>query len=82
MQVASKSSAAEAWSTIEVLFTSQTCARAVNTRLALATTKKGAMKATEYIAKMRALGDEMVVVGRPLEEEELVEYILAGLDEE
>jgi hypothetical protein len=82
MQVASKSSAAEAWSTIEVLFTSQTRARAVNTRLALATTKKGAMKATEYIAKMRALGNEMAVAGRPLEEEELVEYILAGLDEE
>jgi hypothetical protein len=82
MQVASKSSAAEAWSTIEVLFTSQTRARAANTRLALATTKKGAMKATEYIAKMRALGNEMAAVGRPLEEEELVEYILAGLDEE
>jgi hypothetical protein len=40
------------------------------------------MKATEYIAKMRALGDEMAAAGRPLEEEELVEYILAGLDEE
>jgi hypothetical protein len=40
------------------------------------------MKATEYTAKMHALGDEMAAVGRPLQEEELVDYILARLDEE
>ena len=29
---------------------------------------------------MRALGDEMAAAGRPLEDEELVEYILTSLD--
>jgi hypothetical protein len=31
---------------------------------------------------MKALGDDMAAAGRPLEDEELVEYILTGLGEE
>jgi hypothetical protein len=81
-QVAAKPTAAEAWATIEMMFASKTRAHAVNTRLALATTCKGAMTVTEYIGKMRSLSDEMAAAGRPLEDEELVEYILTGLDEE
>jgi hypothetical protein len=52
----------------------------VNTRMALANTKMGNTSMAEYFAKMRALGDEMNAAGRKLEDEELVEYILAGLD--
>nr|CAD1824304.1 unnamed protein product [Ananas comosus var. bracteatus] len=81
-QVAAKQSAAEVWTAIEVMFASKTRARAVNTRLALATAQKGNMTVTEYVGKMRALGDEMAAAGRPLEDDELVEYILTGLDEE
>jgi hypothetical protein len=62
------------------MFSSQTRARVVNTRMALANTKKGNTSTAEYFTKMRALGDEMNVAGRKLEDEELVEYILAGLD--
>lgn len=40
------------------------------------------MTITEYVGKMRTLGDEMAAVGRPLEEEELIEYIFTGLDME
>jgi hypothetical protein len=80
IQVATKEIAAEAWQAIETMFASKTRARAVNTRLALATTQKGNMTVTEYIGKMRFLGDEMAAAGRPLEDDELVEYILTGLD--
>lgn len=62
------------------MFSSQTRARAVNTRLALSTFHKGNMLVAEYVEKMRSLGDEMATVGRPLEDDELVEYILTGLD--
>ena len=62
------------------MFSSQTRARAVNTRLALATTQKGSMTVAEYVGKMKTLGDEMAAAGRPLEDEELIEYILTGLD--
>jgi hypothetical protein len=36
----------------------------------------------EYVNKMRSLTDEMAIAGRVIEEEELVEYILAGLGQE
>jgi hypothetical protein len=69
-----------AWSEIESLFSSQMRARVVNTRLALATTQKGSSTLTEYFNKMRSLAKEMVVAGRRLDDDELVEYILTGLD--
>jgi hypothetical protein len=40
------------------------------------------MTVTGYIGRMKALSDEMAAAGRKLEDDELVEYILIGLDEE
>lgn len=65
-QVVMKQTAAAAWSTIEAMFSSQTRARAVNTRIALATTQKGNLSVAEYVGKMRSLGDDMAAAGRPL----------------
>lgn len=81
-QVATKETTAQLWSAIEAMFSSRTRARAVNTRLSLATAQKGNQSVAEYVGKMRALGDEMSLAGRPLEEEELVEYIIQGLEAE
>jgi hypothetical protein len=39
------------------------------------------MSVAEYIGRMKALGDEMATAGRRLEDDELLEYILTGLDE-
>jgi len=78
-QIAAKKTAATTWSAICAMFSSQTRARAVNTRLALVTAHKGQQTIATYVGKMRALGDEMAAAGRPLEDEELVEYILTGL---
>ena len=80
IQVATKEIAAEAWQAIETMFASQTRARAVNTRLAPATAHKGNSRVAEYFVKMRGLADEMAAAGRALEDDELVEYILTGLD--
>jgi hypothetical protein len=66
-QVMTCKTAAAAWKTIENSFGSQTRARTVNVRIA-------------YVNKMCALGDEMASAGKPLDDEELVSYILAGLD--
>lgn len=82
IQVTSAKTAAEAWHSIEAMFASQTRARAVNLRLALSTTKKGSMTVAEYYTKMKGYGDEMAAAGRPLQDEEMVEYILTGLEEE
>ncbi|XP_012704544.1 uncharacterized protein LOC101781617 [Setaria italica] len=79
-QVSAKESAAELWSAIEAMYSSRTRAHAVNTRVALATTQKGNQTVAEFVGKMWSLGDEMAAAGRPLEEEELMEYILTDLD--
>ena len=81
-QVNASETASEAWRIIEGIFASQSRARAVNVRMALSSTKKGSMTATEYFTKMKNLGDEMAAAGRPLKDDEIVEYILAGLDED
>jgi hypothetical protein len=82
-QVATKITAANAWKEIKGMLLSQTRSRVVNTCLQLATTQKGMnMSVAEYVNKMRSLVDEMAAVGRVLEEEELVEYILTGLGTE
>lgn len=62
------------------MFASQSRARVINTRMALATTSKGTSSATEYYTKMKGLADEMASASKRLEDEELVSYILAGLD--
>jgi hypothetical protein len=81
-QVSSVTIAAEAWKEIQGMFASQTRAQTVNTRLSLGNTRKGDMSVAEYFGKMKALGDEMKAAGRHLDDEELVEYIITGLDEE
>lgn len=68
-QVAAKMTAADAWAEIESMFSSQTRARTVNTRMALSNTKKDNMTVAEYYGKMRALGDEMMAAGYRLEDE-------------
>jgi hypothetical protein len=50
--------------------------------MALATTQKGSSSADEYVAKMKTLADEMASAGKKLDDEELISYILAGLDYE
>lgn len=50
--------------------------------MALATASKGASTVVEYYAKMKTLADEMASVGRRLEDDEMVSYILTGLNDD
>lgn len=71
-------SAREAWLTLERLFLSQSKARTMQLRMALQTTKKGAMTIEEYFLKMRSLTDHLSAVGQIVTDEDLQMYILAG----
>jgi hypothetical protein len=51
-------------------------------RMALAMTHKGALSVAEYLAKMQSLANNMTATGKPLDVEDLVQYILAGLNED
>nr|AAU90262.1 integrase core domain containing protein [Oryza sativa Japonica Group]ABF97857.1 retrotransposon protein, putative, Ty1-copia subclass, expressed [Oryza sativa Japonica Group] len=81
-QVISMESAAQVWKAITEMLSSQSRARALNTRLALATTLKGDLSVSDYISKMKVLADEMAFAGKPLDDEELISYVLAGLDDD
>jgi hypothetical protein len=48
----------------------------------LATTKKNQLSIAEYYSKMCSLADDMASTGTPLRDDELVSYILTGLDED
>jgi membrane protease subunit (stomatin/prohibitin family) len=63
-----------------ILVDDQTCS--INTRIALAITKKGDLSISEYVSKIRSLGDNMVNVTKPIDNNELISYILAGLDKD
>jgi hypothetical protein len=52
LQVGAAETSAALWAAVDEIFSSQTRARAVNIRIALATTKKGAMTTSEYMSKM------------------------------
>jgi hypothetical protein len=75
-------SSVQAWSTLSELYSSQLQARSVNTRIALATTKKNQLSVSDYYAKMSTYADELAASGTPLCDDEFVAYLLAGLDEE
>jgi hypothetical protein len=68
--------AAEVWGAIKTMFASRS-----RTRVSLARTRKENLTTVQYFTKMKGFADELAAAGRPLDEEELVEYLLAGLDE-
>jgi hypothetical protein len=67
---------------LEEQFTSQMRARVIRTCMALANTHKGILSVVEYLAKMQSLNNDMATAGKPLDDEDMVQYILAGLDED
>jgi hypothetical protein len=44
--------------------------------------KKGNNFIAEYVGKARTLADEMTLTGKKIDDEELISYILTGLDYE
>jgi hypothetical protein len=80
VRIAALPLAVKVWKHIENSFASKSCARVINTRMALATTQKGSSTIAEYIAKMKSLADDMVSARKKLHDEELNSYILADLD--
>jgi hypothetical protein len=64
VQITALPTAAAVWKHLETLFASQSRARVINTRMALATTQKSSSSAAEYVLKMKTLADEMASAGK------------------
>ena len=80
VQVSSCEHAAEVWSAVTDMFASQSKSRILQIRSQLSREKKGDSSAAAYYSKMKSLADELAAVGRRLDDDEIIEYILNGLN--
>ncbi|CAN1165745.1 Retrovirus-related Pol polyprotein from transposon RE1 [Linum perenne] len=78
--VARSSTAQMAWLSIDKAFQSQTRARRMAMRGQLQSITKGALSMMEYIEKKLALADSLAETLHPVADEDLIGYILDGLD--
>jgi hypothetical protein len=71
---------AEAWKAINAMFKTASRTKAQQLREKLNDTKKLTMIADQYFTKMKGFSSELSALGKPIEEEELLGYLLHGLD--
>ena len=81
-QIVTYDTASGVWQAIHGMFASQSRSRVILLRNKLSTTRKGDMSCANYYARMKGYADEMAAAGKRLEDDEVISYILAGLDSE
>ena len=81
-QVVNYTTSMAVWNGLEENFSSRSCARILQIRTQLATAMKGNKTTNEYFQFIRKLTNELVVTGQPLNHDDFITYILAGLNHE
>ncbi|XP_062230107.1 uncharacterized protein LOC133927695 [Phragmites australis] len=72
----------DAWHALENMFTSSSHARVMQILMQLATFQKKDMNIFNYFRKIKHFADTLSAIGKPLEDEELIAYLLRGLRSE
>ncbi|RVW58434.1 Retrovirus-related Pol polyprotein from transposon RE1 [Vitis vinifera] len=73
-------SAREVWSSLANKFASQSRTRVHHLKRKLQTLHQGSMKCTDFLEKAKLVSDELAAVGKPLEDDDLMSYIVSGLN--
>ena len=81
-QMTQLTTSAQVWTTLHDLFASQNRARIMQLRYQLSNPKKNDLTASKYYRQMRGFADAMASIGKPLQDDEVLGYILAGLGPE
>ena len=81
-QMTLMTTSAAVWAALHDMFSSQNKARLMQMHLQLSNLKKKDFTATEYFNKMKGFADAMVSIGKPLGDDEILGYMLAGLGSE
>ncbi|KAK1699085.1 hypothetical protein QYE76_015782 [Lolium multiflorum] len=72
-------SSAEVWEAINAHVSVSSKSRIQHLRTALVETKKNDMSADKYFSKMKGIAQELAAAGKPLDDDELVGYVLTNL---
>lgn len=80
VQVSSCEHAAELWTAITDMFSSQSRSRVLQLHSQLTREKKGEFSASAYYSKMKGVTDELAAIGKKIGDDELINFILNGLD--
>jgi hypothetical protein len=68
------------WAAITKMFVSQSCSHVLHLRKQLVATRKGNKSISVYFSTMCGYADELAATGKPLDDDDVVSYILNGLD--
>ncbi|KAK1619804.1 hypothetical protein QYE76_025321 [Lolium multiflorum] len=79
-QVFGLTHAADVWTALHELYSSQSKSRVSTIHGALTNTKKLDLSAQQYITKMKGFASELAAAGKPVDDDGLKDYILNGLD--
>ncbi|KAK1258247.1 hypothetical protein QJS04_geneDACA012769 [Acorus gramineus] len=81
-QVAMCKTLAEVWHTLEVLYGTLTRSRIQQVNSELLSLSKGALSISEYVHRTKALAQTLVSMGKPVDDDDLIMWILRGLGSE
>jgi hypothetical protein len=71
---------AAVWAVVINMFSSASRTRINHLRGLLNNTKKNSLTANQFFAKMKGYASELAAAGKPVEEDEMIYYIVNGLD--
>jgi hypothetical protein len=81
-QMVGQTSSRGIWKAVTEMFSSQSKARVVQLRTQLNKTHKENKTVEVYFNQIKNLADEMATAGKPLDEDDVISYMLAGLTDE
>jgi hypothetical protein len=78
--VASNMTVVDMWVVISMIFASQSRSLILHLYNQFVATRKGELSVTSYFSSMCGYANEMAAAGKPLDNDDIVSYILNGLD--